>query len=219
MAEPLSSGPGLLKNAANLYNERFTQFGRDLRTVGWGSRVGQALRFNVLFRGLDPKGKTILDVGCGLGDLIPFLQDRTGGNFRYIGIDIAEHLIEDARKLYGNGDCIFFHGDVFLKELPKVDISVLSGALSLRAKGISSYAERTLERMYALSNEAACLNFLSKCVDFELEKNKHYKPELVLSWGLRIARSVNLYHDYPLYEFTIQLLRNEGINKCTTPKK
>ena len=202
-----------LQTAAQLYNERFGRFGRDVRTVGWGSRADQALRFDVLFRGLDPKGKTILDVGCGLGDLIPFLQERTGGNFRYIGIDIAESLVEDARKLHGGEGRLFLHGDVFMKDLPKVDISVLSGALSFRVKDISGYAKKTLERMYELSEEAACLNFLSKYVDYALAKNKHYNPETILAWGLRATRNVNLYHDYPLYEFTIQLFRKEGIKQ------
>lgn len=209
----MSSRNNSFHASANLYNERFDRFGRDLRTVGWGSRSDQALRFDVLFRGLDPRGKTILDVGCGLGDLIPFLQERTSGNFSYIGVDIAERLIEDARKLHGGEDRLFFHGDIFLTDLPTVDISVLSGALSLRVQGISVYAKQTLERMYALSKEAACLNFLSKYVDYELEKNKHYNPETILNWGLRTAHKVNLYHDYPLHEFTIQLLRSKDIKK------
>jgi SAM-dependent methyltransferase len=202
-----------LHTVAQLYNERFARFGRDLRTVGWGSRADQVLRFDTLLRGLDPRGKTILDVGCGLGDLIPFLQERTGGDFSYIGIDVAKRLVEDAQKFHRGQDRLFFHGDVFNTDLPRVDISVLSGALSFRVKGISVYAKQTLERMYALSKEAACLNFLSKYVDYELDKNMHYNPEKILTWGLRAARKVNLYHDYPLYEFTIQLLRSEELNK------
>ena len=209
----MSPRDNLFRIAAHLYNERFDRFGRDLRTVGWGNRADQELRFDVLFRGLEPKGKTILDVGCGLGDLIPFLQERTGGDFRYIGIDIAERLVEDARELYGGEDRLFFHGDIFQTDLPRVDIAVLSGALSLRVKNISVYAKQTLEQMYALSKEAACLNFLSKYADYELEKNMHYKPETVLTWGLLAAHKVNLHHDYPLYEFTIQLFRNGDIKK------
>jgi len=213
MGQSLSLKRKSFQTVAHLYNERFEHFGRDLRTVGWGSHADQALRFDVLFRGLDPEGKTILDVGCGLGDLIPFLQERTGGNFSYIGIDIAERLVEDARNLYGGEDRLFFHGDVFLENLPEVDISILSGALSFRAEGISTYAKKTMERMYSLSKEAACLNFLSKYVDYELDKNKHYNPEKILTWGLHMAHNVNLYHDYPLYEFTIQLLREDRIKK------
>lgn len=192
---------------ADVYNERFAQFGRDLRTVGWGSRADQRLRFDVLLRGLDPKGKTFLDVGCGLGDLVPYLHERTGGEFRYVGIDIAESLVADAQRTHGSEACRFLHCDVFDAALPRADIALLSGTLSFRSEGIVDYAQRTLERMYALCCEAASLNFLSKYVDFELEKNQHYEPERVFAWARSAAPRVNLFHDYPLYEFTVQLLR------------
>jgi SAM-dependent methyltransferase len=209
---PYSPGGGisdfLTENltAAELYNDRFERFGRDIRTVGWSSHADQVLRFEVLFRGLEPKGKTILDVGCGLGDLVPFLQERTDGDFTYIGVDIAERLVSNAQLVHGGNNCSFLVGDAFRKDLRQVDIAVLSGALSLRTDSISEYAQLTLERMYALSREAACLNFLSKYVDYELEKNQHYQPETVFTWSRRIAHRVNLFHDYPLYEFTVQLL-------------
>lgn len=192
--------------ASKLYNDRFEQFGRDVRTVGWGNRADQLLRFEVLFRGIDPRGKTILDVGCGLGDLVPYLQERTDGDFRYIGIDVAERLIQEAKITHGNESCTFICCDVFDAELPKVDIAVLSGALSLRVEGIDDYAQRTLRRMYDLTSEVACLNFLTTYVDYELEKNQHYQPETVFGWARVVTKCVNLLHDYPLYEFTLQLV-------------
>lgn len=193
------------KEAAELYNKRFDQHGRDIKTVGWGSEQSQRLRFEVLFRGLDPKGKTILDVGCGLGDLIPFLEQQTGGDFNYVGIDIAEKLIGDARSTYGHDRREFHAGDIFSVNVPQVDIAVLSGALSFKVPGVEEYAHETMKRMFELSREAACLNFLTKYVDFELEKNQHYQPESIFSNAKRISKRVNLLHDYPLYEFTVQL--------------
>ena len=193
--------------AADLYNTRFDQYGRDIKTVGWGSEPSQHLRFEVLFRGLDPKGKTILDVGCGLGDLIPYLERRTGGDFHYIGIDIAGKLIEDARTTYGHAGREFHAGDIFSITVPPVDIAILSGALSLKVDGIEQYAYATMERMYDLSQNAACLNFLTKYVDYELEKNQHYQPELVFSKAKQLSNYVNLFHDYPLHEFTVQLIK------------
>lgn len=196
--------------AAALYNSRFAQFGRDIKTVGWGNKESQRLRFDVLFRELDPKGKSILDVGCGLGDLVPYLEERTNGDFTYIGIDIAEKLVEDAKAYYTTSKTKFYTGDIFSLNLPSVDIAVLSGALSFKTENIESYAYETMAKMFALSNEAACLNFLSKYVDFELEKNQHYQPETVFAKAKILSKTVNLLHDYPLYEFTIQVMRNTG---------
>ena len=192
--------------AALLYNERYKKFGRDIRTVGWGNDRDQILRFEVLFRGLDPRGKTILDVGCGLGDLVPYLERRTDGDFKYIGIDVASKLVEDARAVHDKPNCTFYTGDIFSVELPQVDISVLSGALSLKRDGIEVYARDTLKEMVRLSREAAALNFLTSYVDFEAAHNQHYRPETVFSWAKVLAKRVNVIHDYPLYEFTIQVL-------------
>ncbi len=196
-------------NAAEFYNQRFIEFGRDIKTVGWNSESSQRLRFEVLFRGLEPKGKTILDVGCGLGDLVPFLEQRTSGHFKYIGIDIAEKLVDNARSTYGSLSAAFYFGDIFSLDIPQVDIAVLSGALSLKIPGIEAYAYETMGRMFELARVAACMNFLTKYVDFELEKNQHYSPETVFSNAKRISKQVNLFHDYPLYEFTVQIIKSE----------
>lgn len=195
--------------AAELYNSRYDQFGRDIKTVGWGNAPSQQLRFEVLFRGLDPKGLTILDVGCGLGDLVPYLESRTGGNFRYIGIDVAKKLVEDARRVYGKDGLTFYSGDIFSVDLPDVDVAVLSGALSMRLDGMEEYAFATMRRMYELARKAACLNFLTSYVDYEVAKNLHYQPEQVFSKARQITKYVNLFHDYPLYEFTIQLFKDK----------
>ncbi len=61
---------------SQLYNDRFKQHGDSIVTVGWRSKEDQILRFEMLFRGHDLIGKTILDVGCGLGDLIFYLDDN-----------------------------------------------------------------------------------------------------------------------------------------------
>lgn len=185
---------------------RFEQYGDDIKTVGWGDESSQQLRFDVLFRGLDPKGKKILDVGCGLAGLIPFLEQCTNGDFQYIGIDVAEKLISHARTIYGSEGVEFYVGDILSLNLPNVDISVLSGALSFKVDNIEAYAFETMNRMFELSQEAACLNYLSKYVDYELGKNQHYQPELIFSDAMKITDRVNLYHDYPLHEFTVQLI-------------
>lgn len=196
-----------ITKAAALYNDRYDLYGNNLKTVGWGTSEDQILRFEILFRGLNLKGRTILDVGCGLGDLIDYLEKVTDGDFNYIGIDIAEKLIGSASEKYSRPNVKFYVGDVFLNILNPIDISVLSGALSFKTKGIEEYAYETMKQMFELSKEAACLNFLSKYVDFEAEKNQHYSPEIMFSKAKELSKRVVIYHDYPLYEFTVQLLK------------
>lgn len=192
-------------DVAAFYNTRFESLGRSIGSVGWGSYADQSLRFEMLFRGIDVKGKVVLDVGCGLGDLVDWLDQRTGGDFTYIGIDIAAKLLDDARKRFSSNKCHFLEGEILNLELPQVDISVLSGALTVKMPNMYDYAKKVLLQMHNLSRNWACANFLSTYVDFELKKNQHYRPEEVFTWARQISSKVNLFHDYPLYEFTLQM--------------
>ena len=197
----------IIKEAAKLYNERYKNFGSDIKTVGWKDKKSQELRFEILTRNIDLDGKTILDVGCGLGGLIDFLNKKKIINFNYIGIDIAKNLIDALNKKKYPDNIKFFCGDILSLDLSNIDVSILSGALSYRQPGIKKYAKQTLIKMYNISSEVACLNFLSSYVDYEQDINVHYQPEKVFSWAKKISKKVRIYHDYPLYEFTIQLLK------------
>lgn len=192
---------------SEFYNSRYEQLGADIKSVGWKDKDSQRLRFDVLFRGIDIKGKTILDVGCGLGDLIPYLENRYGPEFDYIGIDISENLLKEASRIHKCKNRKFILGDIFSINLPHVDISVLSGALSFKFPRVEEYAQETLDEMFLLSNEVASINFLTKYVDYELEKNQHYQPEMLLAWAMQLSKKTILFHDYPLHEFTIQIYK------------
>ena len=159
---------------SDFYNMRFDQLGKDIRSIGWNDSDSQKLRFDRLLRGISVKGKTILDVGCGFGDLIPFLECQYGSDFNYIGIDISENILNEARRAHESKKRKFILGDIFSANLPHVDISILSGALSFKFPGVEEYAKKTLERMFFLSSEVTSMNFLTKYVDYELEKKQHF---------------------------------------------
>ena len=195
------------KLTAKLYNKRYEKHGRSIKTVGWGSKSDQFLRFDILFRDINIKGKKILDIGCGLGDMVEYINFKTDGDFEYIGIDIAKELINDSKKKFIDYKNVkFLHGDIFSIKTEFVDLAVLSGALSFKTPGIKSYAYKTMKAMYNISDHSCSLNFLSKYVDYKLNKNVHFNPGKVLNKA-KLTKKVNLFHDYPLYEFTIQLFK------------
>ena len=210
--------PNNLDAVADFYNSRFQSFGRDIKSVGWGTVESQHLRFECLLRDFDLHGKTILDVGCGLGDLVSYLDQRTCGDFTYYGIDIASSLVTAARNHFQSHNCTFLCGDLFTLDLPLVDISVASGSLSFAQPNIEPYAQQVLQRMFQLSSVGISANFLTSFADYQLPKNHHYDPSTVFTWAKRISRYVTLIHDYDLYEFTIKILRNPVLlsNDCNS---
>ena len=63
-----------------IYKDLFKQYGaKDERSLGW-SKNKQNYRFERCLRFLKPKcGESLLDIGCGFGDLYRYLQSNGGG--------------------------------------------------------------------------------------------------------------------------------------------
>ena len=198
-----------LEDVKKFYNDRYRVQGDSIGSVGWTSMESQHLRFDMLLRSIDVKDKTILDVGCGLGDLILFLEKR-GFEFSYIGIDISSGLIKASKKKYHkHANVQFFETDMLGFEVKKtnIDIALLSGTLTYKMKDNLSYAKAVLTKMYQTANEVTVANFMSSYVDFINEKNHHYGPEEMFTFAKGLTKKVNIFHDYPLYEFTIQIFK------------
>lgn len=190
------------------HNERFKKLGVDVKAVGWGSRSDQRLRFEVLCRQLNICGKRILDIGCGLGDFIPWAEQKFGSDFDYLGIDISESMISAASRHFGSPRRQFYEGTIATNNLSgEFDISILSGTFTFKTSNNLLVMQKTLSTAWDKSKEAVCANFMSSYADNFLEKNHHFKPEEVLAFAKSLSKYVVLYHDYDLWEFTIQIFR------------
>lgn len=194
----------------DLYETRLARLGRDVRTVGWGSRADQWLRFDMLARDLELDKRRILDVGCGLGDFVSYLDERGCSGYDYLGIDLASKLVDEARRFYDRPNCRFEVADLLDGKIAgDFDVIVSSGALSFKVEDNLALAKQMIATMAAMAREAVSVNFLSTRVDYMLEKNFHYAPDAMLAFALSLSPRVRLYHDYPLYEFTLQILTDD----------
>ena len=75
-----------------------------------------------------PDGSSVLDLGCGYGDIAHFYANRC----RYVGIDSNDAYIKEARRRNSKNDAIFITGDVsdevILQHGP-FDLVLLTGVL------------------------------------------------------------------------------------------
>jgi SAM-dependent methyltransferase len=190
-----------------LYEGRFQEMGEDIRTLGWKNREEQALRFKMLCEIGNLRGASVCDVGCAFGDLLDYLLS-TVGEFRYTGLDIAPSLLERAREKHPGVPflCLNLAEELFEEEH---DYFLLSGALSFKVEDNMALAERMLQRMFTLAKRGVAANFLSSYVNYKHERNYHYSPEEMFRLGHRLTRWVRLRHDYPLWEFTLYLFKEE----------
>ena len=73
----------------------------DPRTLEWGSEASQIRRFEVLNEVAELGRRTVLDVGCGLGQFAEFMIDRGIVFDDYVGVDATPELIARASGRYG----------------------------------------------------------------------------------------------------------------------
>jgi SAM-dependent methyltransferase len=198
------------------YTERYREFGYDPQTLGWGKGGRQPLRFAALMEMARSKKGSVLDVGCGFGDLYKFLID-SGWNGKYVGVDLVSVLVDEARNQYPGIDvriCDILSD--YLEE--KFDYVVASGIFNARLQEEANeyHIERMLGRMFELARLGVAADFMSSHVDFRNEEAWHTDPGWVLSVGFKLTRRVVMRHDYLPYEFCLYLYRSDEITDEST---
>ena len=196
-----------LNKVKKFYNKKFTSFGNSLKTIGWSNRNDQYLRFEKLIYNYNLNNKTILDVGCGFGDFYKFLILKRKTKFKYIGLDISDKIIMEAKNKIKRPNVTFINSDLLNFKHNKIDYVISSGALTYNFRNSDEYAKKIIKKMYEISNISCSINFMSTYCDYKLKKNKHYNPEKIFKFSKSISRKVNLIHDYDLFEFTIQIFK------------
>jgi trans-aconitate methyltransferase len=189
-----------------LYENRYRDLGARIETLGWKSAEDQHIRFDVLAAIADMRHATVCDVGCGFGDLLPFLTRRYGP-LRYTGVDIAPSFVEEARRRHPEARFLQMDfSDELLEE--RFDYLLLSGALNFHVADNRGHTREVMKRMFDRCRKGVALNFLSSYVNFEREHNYHHDPADVFGMAKTLTPWVALRHDYPLWEFTVYLYRD-----------
>jgi|GEM_PF-338768 ubiquinone/menaquinone biosynthesis C-methylase UbiE len=153
-----------LKKNEELFNQRFNDYGEKGSNIFWSSNQAQYSRFEALVKlfskKVDLSKSSILDVGCGYGDLISYLQENEFVYGKYVGIDIVESIIKIAKKKHP--DNTFYTMDMFDKSLSENSFTYVigSGIFALEDKVWEEYVIRGLQRLLQLATVGVGVNFL-----------------------------------------------------------
>ena len=85
----------------SLYDYHASKSNRE-HMVGWVADDSQIRNFTHVLPHIE-EGDSILDFGCGLGDLVPFLWSNID-DFSYMGVDINEKFVDEAARSYPDFD-------------------------------------------------------------------------------------------------------------------
>jgi len=183
-----------------VYAESVKQYGYTSRGITWGSTESQEVRFRVLLEVGAKYGDSILDVGCGLGDLYPFIKQRVGW-VNYQGVDINPELIREAGSIHGSW--LFRCSDILTDVVPQTDWAVESGALGIDTPHWWDHTRAMLHKMFELANKGIACNFLSTYSP--TKTGSHYAdPKELFDFACReLSTKVVIRQDYKPNDFTL----------------
>jgi len=117
-------------DSEKFYTSAIDMYGISAKGVNWHSKEYQEIRFDILLDMLpkDINDLSIVDAGCGFGDLYLYMQKRKRAPQNYIGIDSLSDMYEIASSRTG---CEIIIADICKDKLPNADFYVCSGAMNV----------------------------------------------------------------------------------------
>lgn len=197
------------------YRKGYEQHGYSPKALGW-DKGRQDIRFKVLLSFFECRGKSILDIGCGFGDLNRVLHRKIGDSYKYLGIDLVGELIDEGRCQYPQENIRFLNSDFLEYPFTETfDIVVASGIFNHKfASGNNDFfVERVLKKAWNLCTEGFAFDFLSDKVDYRHEHTYHNNPEHILRLAYGLSRNVVLRNDYMPFEFCLHVGKDDTFDR------
>ncbi|MBF0106866.1 MAG: class I SAM-dependent methyltransferase [Deltaproteobacteria bacterium] len=124
-----------------------------LKKLSWSSRKSQAIRFRTFTLIGDLDNKSVLDIGCGLGDFFHYLVTQ-GLDINYTGYDIVPDFIKTCAQHYPQAH--FVNKNILLtKNNEKFDYVFSSGIFAL---GNLTFFKEMVRASFNLCTQAYAFN-------------------------------------------------------------
>lgn len=137
------------------YDKSLEMYGAGPKALLWWDYRSMAIRFKELVKDIPIEGKTVMDAGCGLGDLLPYLYAKSV-NFHYVGYDKKPEFIEEAKRHYEGHD--FRVGDPLNHRLGLYDIVISSGVMNGNVKNWVKKRQKMIANLFDQTGEVLAFN-------------------------------------------------------------
>lgn len=195
------------------YSERYKIHKYSPKTLGWDTKENMRKRFEAILSTTDFNNKIVLDIGCGFGDLLGTMMEKRIKIKDYIGWDINEDLLAEARRRFPGRR--FEKKNILVDpyERAVADVSVMAGLLNLNLKdwGIDNYAyaQEMIRKAFETCTHTLIVDMLSSYTTPTYPKEDfvfYYEPEKMFTFAKSLTNHVVLKNDYapiPQYEFML----------------
>lgn len=199
----------ILSEVATYYSDKINLFGATPQGVDWNGESGQRVRFEQLLKVVDFSDHfSIVDLGCGYGALLKYLNELQEQPFSYVGLDISKEMIDTAQATYLKQENAKFIQSATAQE--KSDYMIASGIFNVRLEQTDTawlqYIENTISEMNTFTEKGFSFNCLTSYSDLDKQREYLYYADPCYLFDFckkNFSKQVALLHDYGLYEFTI----------------
>lgn len=193
------------------YRQTFLTHGATVKGVDWGDKTWAAeLRQLKMLQVIDQQSvgkKSLLDVGCGYGDLATIIR-RENIDIEYAGIDIVPEMVLVAQENHPQSH--FTCGDVLESSLGPYDYVVCNGILTQKTTAttleMNHYAQQLIRRLFEMCRIGAAFNLMTTYVNFQRDNLYYRNPAEILAWCMseltphaRIDCAYELWYEYTVY--------------------
>lgn len=204
------------KKILSFYDGHIDEHDSGPRAVGWNDKRSQEARFAAVCRVGDLDGMSVLDVGCGLGDLCGYIENRFQ-NVQYAGIDINPRYIERARQAYPSAH--FEVVDFNTYEGKPADYVFASGVFAIKIPDHKKLYFEQIKRMFALARKGIAFTMLNVAQHADDEIYAAYSIDEVRELCLTMTDDVAVYQDYLPHDFTVVVRhRSTKSRGCKNPR-
>jgi SAM-dependent methyltransferase len=197
------------------YDDRIARYGLSYQAqwgddAAWKSEVRFAPVFGLPLRA----GQTVVDIGCGTGDLGLALTERAPG-VTYVGVEAVGAFAAAARARTG---AVVIEGDAFQNPdiLPPADWYVTFGTLNkdwcIEALPGASPTDRIfgyLGRLFGTARAGVAASLVTSIVDYAKPGVCNVAPADACQFAGELTPHFVVYHGYPFFEFFLGLWRDQ----------
>ena len=188
------------------YTTAIKRHGKSAQGVHWNSQHTQQKRFAVLLGMIgDIEGASVVDAGCGFGDLYLYMQQKRKMPRSYTGLEVMEEMVEEACSRTG---CEISLCDVLHDALPEADYYICSGAMNILTRAETALFIR---RCYEASRKGFVFNMLLG-EDDSLVYN-YFRPEEIKPMAEELGGEFAMREGYLPRDFTVFLSKPQPASK------
>lgn len=202
----------MIENVKKKYQDAFDRHGNSLDAV-FIPKGRQLERFISLLTYVKTESFSILDYGCGLGQMSKYIKENFPKS-NYLGVDIVEEFISENTSKYDFGRFEIIKDCFDIKN--NYDVITAAGVFNLLyvqdQKKHQQIVYDNLSHLFSKSNDVLSVNFMKDEVDFIQEGAFHQNVMDLYNFSKKnLTKRVVVDESYMPYEFTFHFFKDQNI--------